>query len=377
MFEDYTVSSGLVPSDPRFGVGPSLIPVQFLESLAKTGTELLGTSHRKPAVKALVKEMQDGLRQYFSIPQDYEVVIGNGGATFLFDMIGLGLVKKSSLHFTCGEFSQKWFKSHNKIPWIEATEVAAEYGQGIDPEYREGFDTICCTLNETSTGVIINDVPDCRDKDDVIVCVDATSGAGQVPIDLEKVDVFFFSPQKVFAAEGGFYVSIMSPKAIKRAREIADSDRYYPEIMNWNHAIDNSVKNQTYNTPSVANIFFLNEQVKRMNMSGYEKVKDHAKDKAEMIYGWANDREYLSAFVQEEKYRSMAVATIDLDEKYSADDLCKVLRQQKVVYDIEAYRKLGRNQFRISLFHNVRLGDLEKLTQIIDEAIAQHKANNP
>lgn len=368
MFENFKVPKELVPSDPRFGVGPSLIPTYFIENLLATGNTLLGTSHRKPAVVNLVKEMQKGMRDYFNLPDDYEIVIGNGGATFLFDMIGLGLVEDSSVHFVCGEFSSKWFKAHKKIPWIKAQEISVEYGQGIDPKIVDGHDMICCTLNETSTGVIINDVPDCRGTD-TLVCVDATSGAGQVPIDLEKVDVFFFGPQKVFAAEGGFFIAFMSPKAISRANKINKYGRYIPEIMNWENAITNSIKHQTYNTPSITNIFYIHEQVKLMNELGYEKVKELANTKAKLIYDWAESKSYLSCFVKDKRYRSMAVATINLDEKYNASELCQVLRDQEVVFDIDSYRKLGQNQFRISLFHNVKYEDLEKLTKIIDLAI--------
>lgn len=371
MFEAFKVPSNLVPSDPRFGVGPSLVPVEYMQRLAETKTELLGTSHRKPAIKNLVKEVQEGLKKYYNLPKGYEVVIGNGGATFLFDMIGLGLVKKSSVHFTCGEFSQKWFKSHNKIPWISATEVSAEYGSGVSPSVTDGHDMICCTLNETSTGVMLDSIPDCRDSD-TLVCVDATSGAGQIELDIEKTDVYFFSPQKVFASEGGTFIAIMSQEALQRAQEVAsDKERYYPEIMSWKLAIDNSLKNQTYNTPSVSTLFFLNEQLKVMNALGQQKVVQMAQEKADMIYKWAEEKDYLKPYIADAKYRSIAVATIDLDDKYPASDLTKVLREQKVVYDIDSYRKLGRNQFRISLFHNVTLDNLKKLTQIIDMAIEQ------
>lgn len=368
MFENFKVPSELMPSDARFGVGPSLIPVEHLEALAKTGQSLMGTSHRKPAVKKLVKEMQDGLRKYFKLPADYEVVIGNGGATFLFDMIGLGLVEKSSAHFTTGEFSNKWYKSHKMNPNIETELKTVEMGHGINPEAVEGHDMICATLNETSTGVMITELPDMRGTD-VLVAVDATSGAGQIPVDFEKCDVFFFSPQKVFASEGGFFVCIMSPKAIARAEKIAKSDRYIPEIMNWNLAIDNSRKNQTYNTPAVATIFLLNEQVKRMNELGYDKVIEMANKKAELLYSWAESKDYLAPYVEEKKYRSTSVATINVDEKYPTADLLKVLREQNAVLDIDSYRKLGKNQFRISLFHNVTYENLEKLTKIISLAM--------
>ncbi|MFG1590998.1 aminotransferase class V-fold PLP-dependent enzyme [Halobacteriovorax sp. CON-3] len=373
MFENYKVPSELIPSDPRFGVGPSLIPTEFSVRLAETKANLLGTSHRKPAVKNLVKEIQEGLAKFYNLPEGYEVVMGNGGATFLFDMIGLGLVRNKSVHYTCGEFSNKWFKSHNGIPWIEAQEVASEYGQGCEPQGSDvhaDADMICFTLNETSTGVQTTTIPNVND--DTLVAVDATSGAGQIPLDISKIDCYFFSPQKVFASEGGLFVAIMSPKALKRAQEINGTDRYIPGIMNWQTAIDNSVKNQTYNTPSISTLFFLNEQVKLMNSQGGQKnAVDLARKKADMIYGWAQEESFLEAYVADEKYRSTSVATINVDDKYEAAALIKVLEAQGVVIGIDSYRKLGKNQFRISLFHNVKFEDLQKLTKIISSAINQ------
>jgi phosphoserine aminotransferase len=370
MFENFKIPQELRPSDPRFGSGPSLVPVEFLKSLAETGTELLGTSHRKPAVKNLVKEMQEGIREFFNVPKDYEVVVGNGGATFLFDMIGLGLVKKKSVHYTCGEFSTKWYKSHANIPWIEAENIASEYGQGCSPKNHDDADFVAMTLNETSTGVQTIDLPEVDEN--TLLGVDATSGAGQIPCDISKTDIFFFSPQKVFASEGGFFVAIMSPKALKRAEEVAKTDRYIPVIMSWDLAISNSVKNQTYNTPSIATIYFLNEQVKLMNsQGGYQHAQDYAQKKADLIYNWAESKDYLTPYVANAKDRSIAVATIDVDDKYPAGDLIKVFESEKAVYGIDAYRKLGKNQFRISLFHNIKYDDIEKLTKLIDLAIEQ------
>lgn len=370
MFDNIEIPNDLKPTDPRFGVGPSLVPVEFLEKLAKTGTSLLGTSHRQQSVKDLVSELQAGISQYFDLPQGHEIVLGNGGATFLFDMIGLGLVEKKSAHFTCGEFSQKWFKAHNKIPWIEAEEFAVDYGKGIYPLSVEDADMICCTLNETSTGVMLSELPDLRESDKLLA-VDATSGAGQIKVDFKKVDLYFFSPQKVMAAEGGFYIAIMSPKAIARFEKLQSRDSYIPEIMNWKNAIDNSRKNQTYNTPSISNIFFINEQIKLMNELGEGKVIDQAKEKANHLYSWASEKKYLSCFVEDEVFRSTAVATIDVDDKFPVKDLCKVMRDKGLVYDIEGYRKLGRNQLRISMFHNVTLENLKKLTQIVDLLISK------
>jgi phosphoserine aminotransferase len=367
MFESLNIDKKLYPSDPRFGVGPSLIPVDHVRSLLETGSSLLGTSHRKSAVKNLCKELQDGLRKYFNLPAGYEVVMGNGGATLLFDMIGLGLVEKKSLHYTTGEFSSKWFKSHNKIPWIDAVDKSVEYGIGQNPESVSNFDMICCTLNETSTGVMVTDIPVVDES--TILAVDATSGAGQIPLDLNKVDLYFFSPQKIFASEGGFYICIMSPKAIKRARKLASRETYSPEVMSWTHAIDNSLKNQTYNTPAISTIFFMNEQVKLMNKLGEKTVIKMAQEKAKFIYDWATQKVYLSCYIKDENFRSITVATIDVDGKYNADDLAAKLRSENIALGIEAYRKLGRNQFRISLFHNITLDDLKKLTKIISNAI--------
>jgi phosphoserine aminotransferase len=372
MFENFKVPKELMPSDPRFGVGPSLVPVEFLQRLAETGTKLLGTSHRKSAVKNLVKEVQDGIRQYFQLPAGYEVVLGNGGATLLFDMIGLGLVEKSSLHYVTGEFSDKWYKSHKQIPWISATAVKMEFGQGVNPRPEAGHDMICCTLNETSTGVMVTETPSMGS--DVLLAVDATSGAGQIKVDFKNVDLYFFSPQKVFASEGGLFVAILSPKALARAEKLAqDKSRYVPEIMRWSLAIDNSKQNQTYNTPSISTLFFINEQLKLMNALGEEKVLAEARRKAELLYGWAESKPYLKPYIQDARFRSQAVATIDVDDKFKTEDLSKVLRSQHAAYDIDSYRKLGRNQFRIGMFHNVSYNDLEKLTRIISLAIESEK----
>ena len=370
MFEDFRVPKDLIPSDPRFGVGPSLIPVSVVESLAKTGPHLLGTSHRKDAVKNLVKELQEGITRYFALPPGYQVVLGNGGATTFWDMMGLGLVRNSSLHFITGEFSEKWFKAHQLIPWIKATDRRVAMGSGMNAVEEDGYDFICTTLNETSTGVMITDLPKLKNPD-TLVAVDATSGAGQMKVDFNLVDVYYFSPQKVFASEGGTFVAIFSPKALARAREIAaDKTRYVPESLKLLNAIENSVNHQTYNTPSISNFFFMNEQVKLMNVIGEDAVIAEAQRKAKFIYDWAEEKPYLTAFVQEPKFRSHAVATIDVDSKFSVDELAASLRKQKVVYDIESYRKLGRNQLRISLFHNITFENIVKLTKIIDVAVS-------
>lgn len=369
MFEKVEIPQELRPTDPRFGVGPSLIPQKALEALARSGSSLLGTSHRKMPVRDLVKEVQEGLRQYFNLPSGYEIILGNGGATFFWDMIGLGLVEKSSVHFVCGEFSEKWYKAHKNIPWIKAEAIRVEYGEGINPREIEGHDLICCTLNETSTGVQLSEIPAIKNPG-TLLAVDATSGAGQIKIDFNKVDLYYFSPQKVFAADGGLYIAIMSPKAIERALRLEkDKSRFIPESLKFSHAIENGRNNQTYNTPSIANIFLLNEQIKLMNQLGEDKVVEGAMKKAKLMYGWAEEKSYLAPYVKNPEFRSQAVITIDVDEKYSVDELAKILRKAKVAVDIEGYRKLNRNQLRIALFHNVSFENLEKLTKIISGAI--------
>lgn len=365
MFEKFSVPADLRPSDPRFGCGPSLIPLEHLQNLAATGASFMGTSHRKDTVKNVVREIQEGLRTYFGLPQGYEVILGNGGATMFWDMIALGLVEKSSLHYTCGEFSEKWYKAHKLVPWITAKQVSVEYGRGIEMKEEAGFDFICTTLNETSTGVQNTHVPVLQNNK-TLVAMDATSGAGQILTDIKNVDLYYFSPQKVFASDGGLYVAFMSPKAIERAERLGrDTSRFVPESLKWQHAIDNGRGHQTYNTPALATLFLLNQQVKRLNQLGQEAVVSQAQRKANLLYKWAESKPYLSPFVKEAAHRSTAVATIDVDEKFKVDDITKVLRQQGVAIDIDGYRKLGRNQLRIALFHNIRHDDLDKLTSII------------
>lgn len=368
MFDNFEIPQNLVPSDPRFGSGPSLVPVEFLEALTKTGKHYMGTSHRKPGIKNVVKEIQEGLTKYFNLPSDYLVVLGNGGATLLFDMIALGIVEKKATHFTCGEFSEKWYKSSKLVPWIETEQIGVAFGAGINGKAMPGSDLIAVTLNETSTGVQLSRLPVVDAN--TILAVDATSGGGQCPCDVSKTDIYFFSPQKVFASDGGLWVAIMSPKALARAKKIAaDKNRYVPDIMNWTNAISNSEQNQTYNTPALATLFMMNEQIKLMNILGYAGVMDLAQKKANMIYSWAESKPYLSPYIEEKEFRSVAVATIDVDSKVNVDDVIKFLEKKKVVYGIDGYRKLGRNQFRISLFHNISYNDLEKLTGLLSKMI--------
>lgn len=367
MFKNLEIPRHLVPSDPRFGVGPSLVPQAFVEKLAKA-KNYLGTSHRKPGVVAVVAELQEGMRKYFDLPEGYEIVIGNGGATLFWEIMGLSLVEHGSSHFVCGEFSEKAYKAHKNIPWIKTAVEKVPYGEPIKAYHKEGYDLTLCVLNETSTGVMNTDLPD--RKEGHLLCVDATSGAGQIKVDFKKVDVYYFSPQKVFASEGGTWIAIMSPQAIEQAfRVSADPNRFIPIALNLRTAIEYSRLHQTYNTPSLSSLFYLNEQVKLMNELGEDEVIRLAKEKAHLLYSWAEEKNYLSCSVSDASARSISVATIDVDEKYPMEELAKRLRELEVAFDIEGYRKLGRNQLRIALFHNVSLENLRKLTQMISYAI--------
>ncbi|MDH4468408.1 MAG: aminotransferase class V-fold PLP-dependent enzyme [Bacteriovoracaceae bacterium] len=368
-FSLLSIPNDKIPSDPRFGVGPSKVPAGHIETLLKSGSEYLGTSHRKSNVIKIVEEAQAGLKNYFHLPQDYMVVFGNGGASIVWDMIGLGMTQKKSLHYVWGEFSQKSYKSAKKIPWISAVEIKAAMGEAITPEVKDGADVICYPLNETSTGVQMTKAAS-SSSNDALICVDATSGAGQIKIDLSKVDIYYFSPQKVFAADGGLFVAFLSPKAQARAKQIAqDTNRFIPMFMEWTSHMEYAVKGQTPTTPSLANIWLLNEQVKLMNQLGEDKICELAKEKAKWMYDWAENKNYLSCFVKNPELRSQAVATIDLDEKFPVAPIVEWLKKNKVAYDIEGYRQLNRNQFRISMFHNVLKEDLEKLTWILSKMI--------
>ena len=368
MFEKYRPPKKFIPSDPRFGCGPSLIPEEYVQRLAATGKHLLGTSHRRAPVKNLVRDIQEGLAAYFSLPNDYQVIIGTGGATLLFDMIALGAVEKKVAHFSCGEFSVKWWKSSDLVPWIEAQHFSSPMGSGIELKNVADADVICGSLNETSTGVQLDTV--CSTGPQTLLAIDATSGAGQIPLEMEKIDIYFFSPQKIFSSEGGMFIAILSPKAKKRVLRLAlDKTRYIPGIMNWQTAIENAEKGQTYSTPSICTLFFLKQQIDTMNKVGYKNIVKDARQRAEMIYGWAEEKDYLSPYVKEKRFRSLAVATIDVDDKIDVTSLLATLEKQRIVYGIESYRKLARNQFRISFFYNIKYKDLEKLLGLLSHAI--------
>lgn len=365
-FERVEPPAELVPKDPRFGVGPSRVPPRHMEALLARGAGYMGTSHRGAPLVDEVRSLKANLRGFFGLPDGHEVVLGVGGATTLFDMVGLGMVRRGSLHHVCGEFSDKWRRAHGRVPWISTRAAEAPPGEGVDPAPPgDGEDLLALTLNETSTGAMLDRLP--APGGDALVCVDATSGAGQCPCDVAATDVFFFSPQKVLASEGGLFVCFLSPKARERIREVAgDGGRFVPASMDWTACLEASAKNQTCATPALATIFLMNRQLEAMIASGgLGRAQEAAREKARLVYGWAESKPYLSPFVREERHRSLSVCAIDVDPRHDVRALLSVLARRGHARDLGAYRKLGRNQVRIAIFHAVPAEDLERLTGLL------------
>ncbi|MEO5663861.1 MAG: phosphoserine transaminase [Nocardioides sp.] len=370
MTDAITIPAELLPADGRFGAGPSKIQTSHLDALAATGASLMGTSHRQAPVKNTVGRVRDGLATFFDLPEGYEVVLGNGGATAFWDIATFGLIRNKSQHLTFGEFSSKFAKAAADAPWLEAPSVIkSDPGSLPEPVAEEGIDAYAWAHNETSTAVMapIRRVAD----DDSLVLVDATSGAGGLPVDLNEVDTYYFAPQKCFASDGGLWIALMSPKALARAEEIAGTDRHIPAFFDLPTAIDNSSKNQTYNTPSIATLFLMAEQLDWMNgLGGLTGMVERTTASSDALYGWAEKTAYTTPYVEDPSHRSLVIGTIDFDESIDAAEIAKVLRANGIV-DTEPYRKLGRNQLRIAMYPAIDPSDVEKLTGAIDHVVGQ------
>jgi phosphoserine aminotransferase len=366
---DIVIPDDLLPADGRFGAGPSKIPAGALEALAATGTSLMGTSHRQAPVRALVGHVIEGLTELFSLPDGYEVVLGNGGATAFWDIATFGLIREKSQHLSFGEFSSKFAKAAAAAPFLsDPSVIASDPGSLPSPQPEEGVDVYAWAHNETSTAVMAPvQRPDRTGADDdAIVLVDATSGAGGLPVDLGQVDAYYFAPQKSFASDGGLWISLMSPAALERAQAIAGSGRWIPAFFDLPTAIDNSRKNQTYNTPSVGTLFLMAQQLDWMHgQGGLEAMVKRTTASAEALYGWAERTSYTTPYVADPAHRSLVIGTIDFDESISADAVAATLRANGIV-DTEPYRKLGRNQLRIAMYPAIEPADIEALTACID-----------
>ena len=358
------IPDDLRPSDGRFGSGPSKVRPEALAHLARVGDGLLGTSHRQDRVKGQVARLQEGLRTLFAAPEDHDVLLAVGGATAFWESLAFGVVEQRSRHYRFGEFSGKFAAVTARAPWLEEPDVVdAEPGDRPLPSKAAGCDVQALTHNETSTGV----AQDVVRVDDSLVVVDATSGAGGLPVDLRDADLYYFSLQKGFAADGGLTAAFVSPAAEERIRRIADSNRYIPTFLDLATALDNSRKHQTYNTPAVATVILAAEQVDWMldRFGDLDGVVEHQRQKADVVYGWATERTWAAPFVTDDAARSRMVATIDLDEAVDADRVNAVLRANGIL-DTDGYRKLGRNQLRIAMFPAVDIDDLRAYTACVD-----------
>jgi phosphoserine aminotransferase len=361
------IPDSLKPADGRFGAGPSKIQTSHLDALAATGTSLMGTSHRQAPVKGTVGRVREGVRALFDLPEDYQVVLGNGGSTAFWDIATFGLIRSKSQHLAFGEFSSKFAKAAQLAPFLEAPSViASEPGSRPEPRAEAGVDAYAWAHNETSTAVMAPVQRVAGADEGALVLVDATSGAGGLPVDISQVDAYYFAPQKCFASDGGLWVAVMSPAALDRAAEIGASDRWVPAFFDLPTAIDNSAKNQTYNTPSIATLFLFAEQLDWMlEQGGLSAMVARTTASSDALYGWAEKTSYTTPYVAEPGDRSLVIGTIDFEESIDAARVAAVLRANGIV-DTEPYRKLGRNQLRIAMYPAIDPADIEALTACID-----------
>jgi phosphoserine aminotransferase len=366
------IPAALKPADGRFGAGPSKVGVGALESLAATGATLMGTSHRQAPVRGLVGRVRQGLAELFSLPEGHEVVLGVGGATAFWDIAAFGLVRERSQHLSFGEFSAKFAASVAAAPWLAAPSVVrSEPGSRPDPVAEPGVDAYAWAHNETSTAVMAPVRRVAGADDDALVLIDATSGAGGLPVDLREADAYYFAPQKCFASDGGLWFALLSPAALARAGEIAGSGRYVPPFLDLPTAIENSRKNQTYNTPAVATLFLMAEQLDWMNrQGGLAAMVERTTASSDTLYGWADKSAYATPYVADPAHRSLVIGTVDLDASVDAATVSAVLRANGIV-DTEPYRKLGRNQLRIAMYPAIDPADVEALTACVDHVVAR------
>jgi phosphoserine aminotransferase len=358
-----TIPADLLPADGRFGCGPSKVRPEAVADLAAVAGTYLGTSHRQAGVKDVVRSVRSGLRELFGLPDGWEVLLGNGGATVFWDIATFGLIERRSQHLSFGEFSSKFGQAAASAPHLDdPVIVSSDPGDHPDPVPDPSVDAYCLTHNETSTGVAMRLR---RPEAEGLVLVDATSGAGGLRWDPAEVDVYYFSPQKCFASDGGLWLAAMSPAALERVGRIAASGRWVPASLDLTIALDNSTKDQTYNTPALATVLLLERQIRWMlDNGGLEFAASRSDESAATLYGWAESRDYATPYVADPAKRSSVVGTIDL-EGVDAGTVSKVLRANGVV-DTEAYRKLGRNQLRVAMFPAIDPADVRALTACVD-----------
>ncbi|MFZ0324347.1 MAG: phosphoserine transaminase [Actinomycetes bacterium] len=367
---DITIPADLLPSDGRFGAGPSKVRHEQVTALAQRWQDLMGTSHRQATVKREVGRVRAGLRDLFSLPDGYEVVLGNGGSTAFWEVAAFGLVRSKSQHLAFGEFGSKFAKAVQTAPWLaDPTVLTSEPGDSPMWVPESDVDLYASPQNETSTGVAIDVARVSGATADALMVWDATSAAGGLAVDASEFDVYYFAPQKSFGSDGGIWFALMSPTALARAEAIAASDRYIPAFLDLKTAIDNSVKDQTYNTPALATIFMMGEQLDWFNANGgltFTTARTAAS--ADSLYTWAESTGYTAPYVADPTKRSNVIGTIDFNDTVDAATIASVLRANGVV-DTEPYRKLGRNQLRVAMFPSIDPADVTALTRCIDYVV--------
>jgi phosphoserine aminotransferase len=359
------IPEAIRPADGRFGCGPSKVRPEQLAHLAESGAALMGTSHRQAPVKGLVGRVRSGLRELFNLPDDYEVALGNGGTTAFWDAAAAGLVRERALHLTYGEFSQKFATVTRRAPFLhDPVVIEAPPGDAPQPTADPSADVVAWAHNETSTGVM---VPVQRPATDALVLIDGTSAAGGLPLDARQADAYYFAPQKSFAADGGLWLALLSPAAQDRIEELGSGQgRWIPESLNLTTALENSRKDQTYNTPAVATLFLLADQIEWMLAhGGLDWCVQRTTESSQHLYGWAENASVAAPFVADPSKRSLVVGTIDFNDDVDAAAIAATLRANGIV-DTEPYRKLGRNQLRIGMFPAIEPSDVEALTACID-----------
>jgi phosphoserine aminotransferase len=364
----------LKPADGRFGSGPSRVRPEQLQHLARDGALIMGTSHRQKPVKEVVARIRSGLRELFSLPDDYEIALGNGGTTAFWDAASACLVRERALHLSYGEFSSKFAACTRAAPFLaDPIVVSAETGDAPEPTSDPDADLLAWAHNETSTGVMVPVQRPSGVGSDQLVAIDATSAAGGLPVQIEEADVYYFAPQKGFASDGGLWLAVLSPAATARIEEVertvptaTGSRRWIPQFLSLATALENSRKDQTYNTPAIATLFLLADQLEWMLAGGgLEAMVARTSASSGHLYGWAAQHSHARPFVADPVKRSLVVGTVDFDDAVDAAALTATLRANGIV-DVEPYRKLGRNQLRVGMFPAVEPSDVQALTGCVD-----------
>jgi phosphoserine aminotransferase len=361
---ELVIPADMLPADGRFGCGPSKVRPEALAGLAATGTSLLGTSHRRDGVRSVVRRIRTGLAELFALPAGYEVVLGNGGSTAFWDLATFCLIRDRSQHLVFGEFSAKFATAATAAPHLRPSISRSEPGAAPVVVAQAGVDAYCWPHNETSTGVMTAVRRPAGGDDGALVLIDATSGAGGLPVDVSSADAYYFAPQKSFASDGGLWLALLSPAAIERAEELRA--RWTPAFLDLRIALEQSRMDQTYNTPALATLWLLADQIEwLLDRGGLAWATGRTADSADRLYTWAEKSPHAYPFVSDPALRSTVVGTVDFAAEVDAAAVARTLRANGIV-DTEPYRKLGRNQLRIGMFPAVDPDDVEALTACID-----------